>query len=186
MKNLFAVVLTVLLFSGCSALFSEYFGKTFVHLSETPSQKTTTETFVVVPIAAPPDNMGLKVCRVTTGKRLTTTSYHFRAEIRSTDWTFVDSIVVKIDNETFRLQDSEPKRKSNGKKTKEILTFDISQEMAEMLKNAKSFSVKLCCEREVALDSREMNEVQEFMFYSEVADFSDLDPDPDSLPIKHR
>ena len=121
------------------------FGQTATSSRDTIDGRITTETFVVIPMGmsfSSDDDMGLKIGRIK--KDDTIIGYYFRAEVHTGNWIFADSIAVKIDDETYRLHDSSPNRQvQSGQYVIEILTFDITPEMLERLKNAETFTAEL-------------------------------------------
>ncbi|MDR2594360.1 MAG: hypothetical protein LBC87_06285 [Fibromonadaceae bacterium] len=71
-------------------------------------------------------------------------NYYFRAEVHSTGWIFAKGISIKIDDQMYRLNDDNPNRHvQSGQYVIEILTFNITPEMLEQLKNAKTFTAEL-------------------------------------------
>lgn len=143
------LVLTVLALTNCTSINPSFgitsFGQTHTDSRDTIDGKITTETFVVIPIGmslSNDDDMGLKIGRIK--KDGIITGYYFRAEVHTSKWIFAEDIAIKIDDETYRLHDNSPNRQvRSGQYVIEILTFDITPEILERLRNAKTFSAEL-------------------------------------------
>jgi hypothetical protein len=121
------------------------FGQTDRQERKTIDGTILTETIVVIPIGSAfssDDDMGLKIGRISLDGGLN--DYYFRAEVHTSNWIFAEDIAIKIDDNTYRLHDDSPNRQVvSGSYVIEILTFDITPEMLEQLRNAKTFSAEL-------------------------------------------
>jgi len=88
---------------------------------------------------------------------------HFRAEVYTSSWIFAEGIGIKIDDQTYRLRDNSPNRQvQSGQYVIEILTFDITPQMLEELRNAKTFTAELY-KRVVTLKPEEFVKLKEFI-----------------------
>jgi hypothetical protein len=154
--------------SGCASINPSYgiisFGQTATSSRDAIDGNITTETFVVIPIGSSfssDDDMGLKIGRIK--KNGTIIDYYFRAEVHSTSWIFAKGISVKIDDIIYNLNDSNPDRHvQSGQYVIEILTFSITPEMLEQLKNANTFSAELH-RRVETLTSENLEKVKAFI-----------------------
>ena len=170
MKNyLFCLVVFVLItVLGCTSLNPSFgitsFGQTATSSRNTLEGKMTAETFVVIPMGmslSSDDDMGLKIGRVKQNDKII--SYYFRAEVHTSNWIFAENIGIKIDDQTYRLHDSNPNRQvQSGQYVIEILTFDITPKMLEELRNAKTFTAELY-KRVVTIKPEELEKVKEFI-----------------------
>jgi hypothetical protein len=170
MKNYLLGLVTFLLISisGCTSLNPSFgitsFGQTATNSRDTIDGKITTETFVVVPLGmsmSGDDDMGLKIGRISMNGTLI--NYYFRAEVHTGNWIFAEGIAVKIDDVTYRLRDNSPNRQvQSGQYVIEILTFDITPDMLERIKNAKTFTAELH-RRVVTITDEQLERVKAFI-----------------------
>jgi hypothetical protein len=124
----------------------------------------TTESFVVIPVGpavADHDDMGLKIGRITLDGNVI--RYCFQAELHTANWVFANSIAVKIDDIVYRLHDDSPVRQVQSRNyVIEVLTFDITTEMLEEIKQATTFGAELH-KRVVFLKDNQLQKVKEFL-----------------------
>jgi len=142
-----AIAFMIVTLSACSlnpAYGISSFGQMDTSSQNTIDGKLTTETFVVIPRDAFSSDgcMGLKIGRTKKNDKII--GYYFKAESHSAEWIFAKDISVKIDDQIYKLHDNDPYRHvQSGQYVIEILTFTITPEMLEQLKNAKTFSAEL-------------------------------------------
>jgi len=152
LKEVFSGGLTIgfmVALSSCASVNPSFgiisFGQTDISSRDFIDGKLTTETFVVIPIGSSfssDDDMGLKIGR--TKKNDTIIDYYFKAEVHSIGWIFAKGISIKIDDQIYRLYDDNPYRYTqSGQYVIEKLTFSITPEMLEQLKNSKTFAAEL-------------------------------------------
>lgn len=136
--------------AGCTSLHPSYgiisSGQTDTAERQTIEGMRKYETMVIVPIGSSilsdKDKVGLKVGRIFHNNNLQ--GYFFRAEAHLSNWAFLNSIKIKIDDTVYTLRDDDPTRQvlSHGDVT-ETLNFPLTSDIVEKLRNARAFSAEL-------------------------------------------
>jgi hypothetical protein len=125
----------------------------------------TAETLVLVPAgfsSEKDDDMGLKIAKISLNGNIQ--KYLFQTEVHSVNSTiFSDSISLKLDDKIYKLKDGDrSKEDMYDEYFLQIVTYDISPELLEVMKTSKTFGVEIY-KRVAVLNEEELQVLKNFL-----------------------